>query len=171
MASASSSVSRFPSFSSPVASRLHSPRAPAARVTFRRLQQLRVSASCASTVERPAKAHIGSPGSLYEVLGVQAGATGQEIKAAYRRLARVLHPDVAPASGDCAGREFMRIHEAYATLSDPQKRADYDQALLTRRRRVGPPFAVSMSAACRGSSVNSGFPAYTRRKWETDQCW
>ncbi|KAK4804092.1 hypothetical protein SAY86_003909 [Trapa natans] len=168
MASASSTIVPFSSNSS--LSRLHRTRSPASLVAFRR-RQLRVSASFASTMERPAIAPISSSGSLYEVLGIQTGATCQEIKTAYRRLARVLHPDVAPASSDSFGREFMRVHDAYATLSDPQKRADYDRTLHPRRRRVGPSFAASMSAAPRGSTVNSGFQGYTRRHWETDQCW
>ncbi|XP_020242577.1 chaperone protein dnaJ 11, chloroplastic-like [Asparagus officinalis] len=66
--------------------------------------------------------------SLYGVLGLSIGANGNEIKAAYRKLARVCHPDVcknSPSSAD----EFIRIHAAYSTLSDPCKRADYDRGL------------------------------------------
>lgn len=65
--------------------------------------------------------------SLYEVLGIGAGAMCQEIKTAYWRLARILHPDVAAPAGagaTAAGREFMRVHEAGATLSDPDWQAD-----------------------------------------------
>ncbi|OMO87426.1 hypothetical protein CCACVL1_09069 [Corchorus capsularis] len=135
------------------------------RVQFR---PLRVSAACSSTAERTVS-HIASPSSLYEVLGIQMGATCQEIKSAYRRLARVLHPDVsANGQNNATAHEFIKVHEAYATLSDPEKRADYDRTLLFRTRRS---FAMSASAASMASSAASGFSGYTRRSWETDQCW
>jgi len=57
----------------------------------------------------------------YQTLGVQKGATDDEIKRAFRKLAMKHHPD---RGGDEA--QFKKIQEAYATLSDPQKRAEYD---------------------------------------------
>ncbi len=61
----------------------------------------------------------------YEVLGVPRTATEKEIKAAYRKLARKHHPDMNP--GDKAAEErFKEIAEAFAVLSDPEKRAKYD---------------------------------------------
>ena len=62
----------------------------------------------------------------YEVLGVAKDASAEEIKRAYRALARQHHPDV---SHDKAGAEsiFKEINEAYEVLSDPQKRAQYDR--------------------------------------------
>ncbi|GKU90107.1 hypothetical protein SLEP1_g4148 [Rubroshorea leprosula] len=140
-------------------------------VSFRRLR-VSAAASCASTVERP-MTYNSSPASLYEVLGIQAGATCQEIKAAYRRLARILHPDVAAnGQGDDTAHDFIRVHEAYATLSDPEKRADYDRMLMFRQRlSVGSSRAMSASASSMASSVASGFSGYMRRTWETDQCW
>ncbi len=65
----------------------------------------------------------------YAILGVPRHATQEEIKKAYRELARRYHPDRHP--GDKAMEErFKEINEAYAVLSDPEKRARYDQALL-----------------------------------------
>ena len=62
----------------------------------------------------------------YELLGVHRNATEAELKRSYRRLAHEHHPDKNP--GDKAAEEkFKEISEAYAVLSDPQKRAYYDQ--------------------------------------------
>ncbi|MGE5235275.1 MAG: DnaJ C-terminal domain-containing protein [Acidobacteriota bacterium] len=63
---------------------------------------------------------------LYEVLGVGRKASTEEIKKAYRKLARKFHPDVNPGSPD-AEKRFREIQEAYAVLSDADKRRQYDQ--------------------------------------------
>lgn len=110
-----------------------------------------------------------SPTSFYEVLGIPVGATSEEIKAAYRRLARVCHPDVAGSHRkDASADEFMKIHTAYSTLSDPGKRADYDRQLFLRRRSVNLYSGPYSPAA---SPSMSRFTGYSRRNWETDQCW
>lgn len=62
----------------------------------------------------------------YEVLGVSRDATQEEIKKAYRRLAREAHPDVNK-DDPRAEEKFKEINEAYEVLSDPQKRAAYDR--------------------------------------------
>ncbi|XP_022876067.1 chaperone protein dnaJ 11, chloroplastic-like [Olea europaea var. sylvestris] len=135
-----------------------SPPSPPCHVGFR--CQLPISATSATV---SSSSNVSQTASLYDFLGIQMGASGQEIKTAYRRLARILHPDVALHLGDddtSAADQFMRVHAAYATLSDPQKRANYDLALSRRRMGSWPPSA-------------SGFARYTARSrnWETDQCW
>ncbi|KAK1587244.1 hypothetical protein Q3G72_010967 [Acer saccharum] len=112
-----------------------------------------------STFLRPdhLMASFASTTTLYEILGIPVGATGQEIKTAYRRLARTCHPDVT--TYDCKDRsadEFIKIHAAYCTLSDPDKRVVYDQKLFRRNRPL---------------TSASGFSGYSGRSWETDQCW
>ena len=62
----------------------------------------------------------------YEVLGLSTGATDDEIKKAYRRLAKQYHPDMNP--GDkVAENKFKEVNEAYDVLGDPDKKAKYDQ--------------------------------------------
>ena len=60
----------------------------------------------------------------YAVLGVERGATAEDVKRAYRRLARKYHPDVSKESD--AKQRFQELGEAYEVLKDPEKRAAYD---------------------------------------------
>ncbi|KAM3302660.1 chaperone protein dnaJ 11, chloroplastic [Capsicum chacoense] len=116
---------------------------------------------CAAAVaEVPIKTERRSV-SLYDVLRVKRDASAKEIKAAYRHLAKLYHPDSAAAATlpeeVSDGRNFIEIHDAYVTLSDPSARALYDLKLTVGSRRRGV------------SRTGSGF--YPTRRWETDQCW
>jgi len=87
---------------------------------------------------------------FYAVLGVSKGADGTEIKKAFRKLARKLHPDHNP--GDArAEAKFKEVGEAYAVLSDPKQRQQYDQL---RAMTGGARFSAGTG---RGGGANAGF--------------
>jgi molecular chaperone DnaJ len=70
---------------------------------------------------------------FYKELGVSSDASADEIKRAYRKLARDLHPDANP-DNPAAGERFKAVSEAHNVLSDPAKRKEYDE---TRRLFAG----------------------------------
>ncbi len=84
----------------------------------------------------------------YEVLGLQKGAGEEEIKRAYRTLAKKYHPDMNPGDKE-AEAKFKEVNEAYAVLSDPDKRAAYD--------RMGHAAFENSGAGASGFSGFSGF--------------
>ncbi|KAK1406587.1 hypothetical protein QVD17_42025 [Tagetes erecta] len=115
----------------------------------------RSTITAAYTTAERTKIKSTSSSSLYDVLGVRIGANTREIKSAYRKLARVLHPDVG--NGDSSADEFMKVHSAYSTLADPDKRAVYDRSLV--QMRAGESFPVRSGGG------------YRCRRWDNDQCW
>ncbi|KAI3746926.1 hypothetical protein L6452_09368 [Arctium lappa] len=77
--------------------------------------------------------------SFYELLGIPETVTSVEIKQAYKQLARKYHPDVSPPGrAEEYTQRFIRVQEAYETLSDPSQRALYD-----RHMAMGIHFAFS----------------------------
>ena len=87
----------------------------------------------------------------YEVLGIERSADEQQLKSAFRKLAKKYHPDANPGDED-AERRFKELNEAYEALKDPQRRAAYDQfghAAFAggggRAGGFGPDFTSSMS--------------------------
>jgi curved DNA-binding protein CbpA len=69
----------------------------------------------------------------YTILEVSTDASSEEIKHAYRRLARLHHPDLNKNTND---RWIKQLNEAYAILSDPVKRISYDIKRLEEKRRI-----------------------------------
>src|SRR2546422_11051464 len=78
---------------------------------------------------------------LYETLGVAKNASSDEIKKAYRKLARQYHPDRNPGDAS-AEAKFKEVQTAYDVLSDPEKRKQYD-AFGNGRVRPGAPGGVT----------------------------
>jgi curved DNA-binding protein CbpA len=78
----------------------------------------------------------------YAVLGVATNASAEQIRHAYRALARSLHPDAHPHDPVAAER-FRSIVEAYRYVGDPARRADYDHSRLGSRSSFGPRAARS----------------------------
>ena len=66
------------------------------------------------------------PQNYYDILGVSRNASDKDIKSAYRRMARKLHPDVNPDDSR-AQNQFKKVNEAYEVVGDPARRKDYDQ--------------------------------------------
>jgi curved DNA-binding protein len=83
---------------------------------------------------------VAAPKDFYKVLGLTESATDDEIKKAYRRLAKKHHPDANPSTRKASEERFKEVSEAYETLSDPEKRGRYDQV----RRYGGMPGGATL---------------------------
>ena len=81
----------------------------------------------------------------YEILGLKQTADEDEIRRSYRKLAKKYHPDLNPGDAVCE-QKFKEISVAYETLSDPQKRKEYDEKLSVKPK-VGAKKAKSKTGA------------------------
>lgn len=100
----------------------------------------------------------------YATLGLGRSSSSQEIKRAYRDLAKQCHPDIDPSPQ--AGARFMAVHTAYATLSDPMLRIAYDAQLAERDRRNAPtPRAERSDAPPRYRQRQEPEPDMNVRSW------
>jgi DnaJ domain len=70
------------------------------------------------------------PIGYYALLGLPTTASGADIRQAYRTLSRQYHPDTTRLPGPAATHQFQQLNEAYATLSNPDRRAAYDQVIV-----------------------------------------
>lgn len=86
---------------------------------------------------------------FYEVLGVKKDATDEEIKKAYRQLAKKYHPDANPNNKQESEAKFKEVNEAYETLSDKQKRQMYDR------------FGANGPQGFGGNGAGGGYYSYT----------
>ncbi len=95
----------------------------------------------------------------YVILGVSTDASPREIKAAYRKLAKQLHPD----SSGKDSREFVDLQEAYAVLSDPKRREAYDRELWEDR---GTRIPVEVRPGARHATIEPLVGPHSRRRVE-----
>lgn len=91
----------------------------------------------------------------YEVLGIKKNASADEIKKAYRKLARKHHPDLNP-NDSAANKKFQQLNEANEVLSDPEKRKKYDQYGKDWQHSEQFENARQQSAGRSSSSYNGG---------------
>jgi molecular chaperone DnaJ len=104
----------------------------------------------------------------YRLLGLVASAEPQEIKAAYRRLAKELHPDLNQNS--TAAQRFQSVVEAYETLSDPKMRKAYDEVLKPLASQAVDVAAASKPGVVEGvTNLVGGLMEKINRRWSLGQ--
>ena len=102
----------------------------------------------------------------YNILGVNKGASQDDIKKAYKKLARKYHPDLNPNDPD-AHRKFQEINEANEVLSDPEKRKKYDQ--YGENWKHADQFEAQQNQYC--LLYTSRLTKYTRKNSNLQQCY
>src|SRR3954468_9422612 len=99
----------------------------------------------------------------YQILGVQKDAKADDIKKAYRRLARKFHPDVNP-NDKTSEDKFKEVQEAYDVLSDPKKRKVFDRfGYYADNLDPDSPFGAGAGAAGAGATPGFDFSGFN---WE-----
>jgi len=95
--------------------------------------------------------------SYYALLGLQPGASALEIRRAYRELSKRYHPDTTELPNAIATAKFQQVNEAYATLSNPERRLNYDLKIgYSRLHVIQPPPGLNRPVS-RQSQSNSAY--------------
>eukprot|EP01018_Ginkgo_biloba_P036142 Gb_09519 [translate_table: standard] len=146
-------------------------------------------AAQAATCKQAEDKHFWADGglqncTLYDFLGLPRDASPKHIKAAYRKSVKLWHPDIAVKDKlEKYTEEFLKIHDAYIILSNPETRARYDEQLRLKSlqgRKIKNKFpgitsfdqnseAKTTENYCFGKGYR--FTTAWRSNWETDQCW
>ena len=100
-------------------------------------------------------------GTLYTILGLTETATDEQIKQAYRALAKQYHPDLHPGDAACA-RKFAQINEAMEQIGDPVKRKEYDNKRKAEEKRAEAAKAAGGAAANASAAVRAAAAAAVR---------
>ncbi|MGC1306773.1 MAG: J domain-containing protein [Phormidesmis sp.] len=103
----------------------------------------------------PQTAHHPVKLSYYDLLGLKSNASVQEIRRAYRDLSKLYHPDTTELDSAIAIPKFQAINEAYATLSSPEKRINYDYKTGFSRISIMQPLAKDQTAKGQKYSSNA----------------
>ena len=93
----------------------------------------------------------------YKILGVEEQADEEQIKRAYRKLARKYHPDLNPGNQE-AEEKFKTVAEAYETLGDAAKRKEYD----LKRKRTGEPGSAKVKGTAKAPDRNIDIGNFTK---------
>jgi len=95
--------------------------------------------------------------SYYGLLGLHPSASSREIRQAYRDLSKLYHPDTTALSAAAATAKFQQLNEAYATLSNPERRTAYDQTIGYSRIPVVQPVSQPPSSPSRKFQSSSAY--------------